>query len=676
MKSIPLKSSILFALLAVSACQTQKPAATAKKATATPIWQSEAYTIYPDSVVQGAHVARVISRTELTSNYQSPANQFQSPGITFKFAINGRDNEMKSGVDHYFNCIGGNCQTPVITFGQQFKDTAEVPADTYLSQNAAMTVRLDMRPVLQAFEKQGFYTSPTGDKIFKEDFKGVYIAGNTDPLSWDFDNLGGNKSLELTDPDGDGVYEITLNLNASREEKLTAQQWKMSRDVAAFPQYNSDYPIADAMYNLALEEMINAVEPDSTLRTGKEWAGVWTRDISYSIILSMAQLQPQVSKYSLMRKVKDGRIVQDTGTGGAYPVSTDRMIWAVAAWEVYKATGDEQWLSDTYQIIKKSLEEDYKNAHNLETGLVRGESSFLDWREQTYPRWMQPADIYASENLGTNAVHYQANRVAAQMAELLNDKSAATKFKEVAARIKQSINEHLWQQEKGYYGQYLYGRNYKILSPRAEALGEALTVIFGVADEERSKAIAANTPVTDFGTPNIYPQIPGIPPYHNNGIWPFVQSYWSLAVAKAGNEKALMESISAIYRPEALFLTNKENFVAANGDYAGTQVNSSNMLWSLSGSLSMVYKVLFGMDFQVDKLLLNPLVPKAFAGNHKLTNYTYRKAVLNIEMSGHGNQINSITMDGKPMEKPEIPAGLTGTHSINIELANNEVGER
>ncbi len=619
-------------------------------------------------------MARVLSPTELNSNYQSPANEFQNPRITFKFAINGRDNEMKAGVDHHFNCLSKNCETPVITFGKQYSDTTAIPNNVYLAPDAAMKVRLDMRPVLQAFEKQGFYTSPTGDKIYKEDFKGVFIAGSNDPLSWDFDNLGGKKEMQLTDADGDGIYDITLPMNASREENLIAQQWKMSRDVSAFPQYQSDYPVADALYNLAIEEMINAVEPDSTFRTGKEWAGVWTRDISYSIILSMAQLQPQVSKYSLLRKVKNGRIVQDTGTGGAYPVSTDRMIWAVAAWEVYKATGDQEWLRNTYQIIKNSLEDDYKNAYDPETGLVRGESSFLDWREQTYPRWMQPADIYTSQNLGTNAVHYQANMVAASMAELLNDKASAAMFTQVAQRIKAGMNEHLWQEEKGYYGQYLYGRNYMILSPRAEALGEALSVLFGVADAERSKTIVANTPVTDFGIPSIYPQIPGIPPYHNNGIWPFVQSYWSLAAAKAGNEKALTESISAIYRPAALFLTNKENFVAANGDYAGTQINSSNMLWSLAGSLSMVYKALFGMDFRADKLVLQPFVPEAFAGNRKLTNYKYRDAVLNIEMNGYGNQIKSITMDGKPLQNPEIPATLTGSHTIVIELANNTVG--
>lgn len=658
---------MLFTLFGLGACTSQQPDG------ANAIYKSEAYSIYPDSVVQGEYAAKAVSATGLVSNYRSPANQFMSPRIAFKFAINGRDNEMKSGVDHHITCLGGSCETPVITFGQQYNDPAEVPAETYLQEGAELKVRLSLKPVLDAFATQGYYTSPTGDKIFKEDFKGVYIAGGTAPLSWDFDNLGGKESAELKDPDGDGIYEITLRLNERPEERQTAQAWRMSKDVAAFPQYSSGYPIADALYNMALEEMIKAVEPDSTFRTGEEWAGVWTRDISYSIILSMAQLQPKVSMYSLMRKVKDKRIVQDTGTGGAYPISTDRMIWATAAWEVYKATGDEQWLRDTYEIITNSIKDDMQNAYDPETGLVRGESSFLDWREQTYPRWMQPADIYVSENLGTNAVHYQANRVAALMAEELGLQQEAAQYSNTAARIREGINQHLWQPEKGYYGQYLYGRNYLVLSPRAEALGEALTVLFGVADEARSQELVASTPVTDYGIPSIWPQIPGIPPYHNNGIWPFVQSYWSLAAAKAGNEKALTESISAIYRPAALFLTNKENFVAATGDYAGTQVNSSNMLWSLAGNLSMVYKVFFGMDFEADKLVLRPFVPKAFAGQRTLRNYTYRGATLHFEMSGYGNEIKSITMDGKPLQQPEIPADLTGEHTLKIELANNEV---
>ncbi len=642
-----------------------------KAQTGNPIFKSKAYTILKDGVIQGDYKAKAVSSTELTSNYQSPVNLYQSPEIEFKFSINGKDNEMPVGKNHHINVSGWNT-SPLITFGQHYQDTREIPK-SYLKPGTPFTIRLDMREVLEAFKNKGFYTAFNGDKIYKDDFKGVYVAGNTSPLIWDFDNIANHPDLQLKDPDGDGIYEVTLLLNQQKEQRLTASSWKLSKDISAFPQYKSNYPLIDALYNLALEEMENAVEPDSTFRTGKEWAGVWTRDISYSIILSMAILQPKVAEYSLMRKVKNDRVIQDTGTGGSYPVSSDRMVWAIAAWEVYKTTGDKNWLAKAYRIIKNSVADDVKNNYDPKTGLVKGESSFLDWREQTYPKWMQPADIYESECLGTNAVHYQTNIVLAKMAALINDRDASVEYAQLAEKIKQGINKYLWIPEKGYYAQFLYGRNFKIRSPRSEALGEALSILFDIADIERQKEIMACTPVNSFGIPCIYPQIPNIPPYHNNAVWPFVQSYWSLAAAKAGNEEALLQSMSAIYRPAALFLTNKENFVASNGDFAGTQINSSNMLWSLSGNISMVYKVLFGIEFQANSITFNPFVPQALAGNQILSNFKYRNAILDIEMDGFGNKIQAMTLDGKPLEKAEIPASLTGKHQVKIVLANQAI---
>ena len=641
------------------------------------IYQSDFYSLSKNKVSQGAFEATALSATSLSSNYQSPVNMEISPALSFKFSLNGKDNEMVSGKNHLINLVSNNdvLETPVIRFGHQFTDHAIVPAHVFLKPDTKFTIRLDMNEILNAFKEKGFYTAYNGTKIYKTDFKGVFVAGSISPLIWDFDNLGNHKELELTDQDGDGIYTLTLKMNKAREKKTTASSWQLSKNIAAFPHYKSTVPMMDALYNMAIEEMENAIEPDSTFRTGKEWAGVWTRDISYSIILSMATLQPKVAEHSLLRKVKNNRVIQDTGTGGSWPVSSDRMIWAVAAWEVYKTTGDQNWLAKAYQIIKNSIEDDLKNVYDPETGLVKGESSFLDWRDQTYPKWMQSADIYSSENLGTNAVHYQTNVVLSKMAKLMKDEPAAAKYAKIAVQIKTGINTLLWIPEKGYYGQYLYGRQFKILSPRSEALGEALTVLFDIADPERQKSVVAQTPVTNFGIPCIYPQIPNIPPYHNDGVWPFVQSYWTLAAAKTGNAEAVVQSMSAIYRPAALFLTNKENFVSSTGDFAGTQVNSSNMLWSLSGNISMVYKVLFGIDMEEDALILKPFVPKILAGERSLNNFKYRNALLDIALSGYGNQIKTITLDGSPLPSAKIPASLSGQHKVVIVLADNDLGE-
>ncbi|MGG9970519.1 MGH1-like glycoside hydrolase domain-containing protein [Ferruginibacter sp. SUN002] len=637
------------------------------------LWQTKEYTLYADSVVQNKYKAKAISANEITSNYQSPLNEYQSTKIEFKFSINGKDNELKFAINHNFNVLKGVTETPIIKFGEQLKDnTGET--NTFMEPNTKLTIRLDMNSVLKDLNTQGYYTTLNGDKIFKEDFKGLYLAGGAAPMMWDFDNLHNKPELTLKDDDGDGIYETTITLNPLKKEKETASQWLMSKDISAFPQYKSPHAIADAIYNMSIEEMIKAVEPDSTFRTGKEWAGVWTRDISYSIILSMAYLQPEVAKKSLLRKVnKKKRIIQDTGTGGAYPCSTDRMIWATAAWEIYKATGDKDWLQQAYEIIKNSVDDDMSNAYDASTGLVRGESSFLDWREQTYPKWMQPADIFESENLGTNAVHYQANIVLAEIGKILNKQSDVLKYKANAAKIKTGINKYLWLKDKGYYAQYLYGRNNKIVSPRSEALGEALCVLFGIADEPTQKRIIESTPVTDYGIPCIYPQIPGIAAYHNNAVWPFVQSYWGLASAKVGNETSVMESIAAIYRPAALFVTNKENFVADNGDFAGTVINSSNMLWSLSGNISLIHKIIFGIEFQADKLVFHPFVPKALEGKRSLNNFKYQNAVLDISMEGHGNKIRSFIVDGKKMAVAQISSMLKGKHIVKIMLTDNAI---
>ena len=447
------------------------------------------------------------------------------------------------------------------------------------------------------------------------------------------------------------------------------KEWKLSKDISAYPQLTTSNKLHQAVYNLGLEEMINAVEPDTTLRTGKEWAGVWTRDVSYSILLSMAYLQPEASKISLMKKVTPtGRIVQDTGSGGAWPISTDRLVWALAAYELYKVTGDRQWLEYIYPIIKNSLADD-KEVVAAKDGLAKGETSFIDWREQSYPKWMQTADIYQSEALGTSIVHAQALRVLSEIANDLGHTAEARQYESEANAMVEAINNELWLDDKGYYAMYNYGRNFPIVNPRAETLGESLAILYDVAPDDRAAIVTESNPTTPFGVGIFFPQIADMPPYHNNALWPWVGSYWALANAKAGNEDGLMEAIGAVFRPAALFTTNKENFVLDNGDIA-TELNSSNMLWCLAGNLAITQRILFGITFEKDGLAFKPAVPKALQGSRTLSNFKYRDAVLNITVNGYGNRIKDFTLNGKPHEA-FIPADIKGNNDIVITLADN-----
>ncbi len=461
-------------------------------------------------------------------------------------------------------------------------------------------------------------------------------------------------------------YKIVSNLDG--EEYI----WEKKNDLSTYPVLETPYLIEETAYNIGVDESVNAVEPDGTLRTGTEWGGVWTRDVSYSIIHSMSFIQTEAAKTSLMCKVNSkGEIIQDTGTGGAWPCSTDREIWVGAAWEIYKVTGDMEWLKTVYPIAKRSLEVDMRTVFEPETNLVRGESSFIDWREQSYPTWMEPADIYDTKCLGTNMVFYIALTSAAEMGRILGDEATAQNFEAMAAKIKEGINEHLWMDETGYYAQYLGGRADDLLYTKSETLGEALAILYGVAEGDRATRLSESLPIVDYGAPVFWPWIADQPPYHNQAVWPWVQAYWIHACAKVGNEHGVLHGVGAVWRAVMMYATNKENYVADTGNWRGTQINSSNMLWCLAGNISITFKLLMGMEFAADQLNFAPVVPENLKAERTVRNFRYRNATLDVTVSGYGDTIKSFKLDGVKMSQAVVPGNLEGHHTVEIQMSNS-----
>ena len=630
------------------------------------------YAVYADRVKQSDFTAQVINRHRIVSDYHSPELTRFSSLVRFKLSLNGHDNEAPGGHDHLVNVkqTDGHFIAPIVTFGEKDPDTYAEGEHTNLPANTRVTFRVDMNPVFKAFRENGYYSFYDGSRMAAEDFQGLYIAGGTFSMKWEFENLPKEPAFQLKETDQEGIFATTLVLNPQNEEEPSIREWALQHDVSSYPYFKSDWVLLDALYNLSLDETEMLIEDDGTFRTGAEWEGVWTRDISYSVILSYAFLAPEISKTSLMKKVEAGRIVQDIGSGGAWPVSTDRIVWTLAAWEIYLVTGDHEWLSQTFQISHRTLQTDFNTIVDEQTGLVKGESSFLDWREQTYPDWMDNVDISQSLTLGTNVAFAHACHLMSVMAGLLQKNEEEEFYQEKSQQLKSSINQYLWNEEKGFYNQYLYGRHFMNQAPRWEALGESLAILYQVADYAKAEKISANAPIVAFGAPSIYPQILNVPPYHNDSVWPFVQAFWIWAAARAGNPRAVTTGISALMRPAAFFLTNKENLVAGTGDYLGTEVNSDRQLWSVAGMLAMPYRVFLGLEYQLDGLHFSPLVPEPFRGDKTIENFRYRDSILSIHLRGFGDKIAAITLDGEAMNLPMIPAGLSGSHEIIIQLSN------
>ena len=640
------------------------------------LFKSPVYTVTNDRVIQGEYQSVAKSAREIVSTYQSDYKVETPREIQIKFSINGFDNEAPAGQNHilFLNSSSGSCTSPLFVFGE-FKGgddpVTEKDDPAYLTADTKVTIRVDMRRVISQLKEKGYYETSSGQKILAGEFKGIYVAGNSPPLTWNFQDIPNEPQFALTDSDSDGIYDATILFKKELfpgRSNTSVSTWTLKNDISAFPTYSSPSVLSEALYNMSLDEMVEDLRPDGAFMAGAMWPGVWTRDVSYSSLLSLAIIDPDAVKTSLLAKTNNGRIIQDTGTGGSWPVSSDRMVWALAAWEVYKASRDKEWLQKAYEVISNSASDDVNTIKDMRTGMFHGESSFLDWREQTYPRWMDPKDIYQSENLGTNAVHYETYQILAAMASALGE--SPTLYLQTADDIKEGVNKYLWLTKKGYYGQYLYGRNFFSLSPRAESLGEALCVIFGIADSSRARQLIRNTPVTDFGITCIYPQIPGVPPYHNDAIWPFVESYWAWASARTHNINSVTRAISSEYRAAAFFLSNKENMVASTGDFMGTQINSSRQLWSVAGNLAIVYRVIFGMNLFPDSLSLTPCIPDGFPGTKTLTNFAYRKSRLTISIEGTGDIVDYMTIDGTRVPGSSVPANLEGKHVVIVMMSD------
>lgn len=641
------------------------------------LYRSDAFTVTASAVEQGGLRAAAVDRERIESTYQRAATE-----VNFKFSLNGEDNERVPGEDHriYLRPEGGpegsQLVTPVYTFGVlEPPETPEPRPAAELREEGPVevTFRLDLRPALESWRTTGVYEPPNGAPIAAEDFEAVYVVGNVAPLSWDFGSLSPGSPAQLHDPDGDGIYEVTLPFEARFARPLTADGravWRLERDLSRFPRHRSPQPLVDALHHLALEELLELERDDGALDAGGRWPGVWTRDLAWSTLLGLALVAPEAVKAGLLARVDDdGRIVQDSGTGGSWPISTDRVAWTLAAWELWAATGDREWLRTAYDAARRSAEADLEVAFDSETGLFRGESTFLDWREQSYPRWMTAADIGAAQALGTNALHYGAYGVLARMArELGEPEEAAARWDAVAEAVLAGLDEHFWQPERGTYGSYRHGRAFPSLEPRPEMLGEALAVVLGAADEARSRRIVSVTPAVPFGVPSFWPYIPDVPPYHNAGVWPQVVGFHAWAAAEAGNPAAVEHALACLYRAAALFLTHKENWVAATGHFEGTEVNSDRFQASSAAQLATVYRVLFGIRLHADRLELRPFVPRPYAGTRTLEGLRYREATLTVTVHGWGAAPREVRLDGRELPRAEVPAELTGAHTLEIVL--------
>ncbi|WP_200945391.1 Six-hairpin glycosidase-like protein [Rhodanobacter sp. Root627] len=475
-------------------------------------------------------------------------------------------------------------------------------------------------------------------------------------------------------------------------------------------------PLFDGLFAMALDDLhknsVAAIRDDAfdhgqsmpcpCFETGEKWHYVWTRDLSYAVDLGLWRIDPARAKASLLFKLSDVREpaappglypMQDTGSGGSWPISTDRVVWFLGARHLL---GDPAFADKVYRALTDTLAQDQHYVFDAAMGLYRGETSFLDWREQSYPGWTANDVRFIAQSyaLSTNVLYYEALQLAVQMAERRHDPKAAD-YRARAGALKAAINTHFWRSDRGLYMSYIGNDGMPIEA--YDLLGTSLAITSGVADADRARQALTNYPAYPAGSPVIWPERADQPIYHNRAIWPFVSAY-ALRAARAVNDAGrIAHELRSLLRGAALSGSNMENFEllsqrvhVEDGKLSGPVVNSPRQLWSVGGYLDMVIEGVFGLgaDGRIAPKLPASLLPMLF-GDHERISLQLRDQHITLQrpasvngnllvagdIEQHGNEtvvtLKAIHVDTTPLRldaplfAPATPAAPQATRAGN-----------
>jgi hypothetical protein len=446
------------------------------------------------------------------------------------------------------------------------------------------------------------------------------------------------------------------------------------RESAKYPQLHSGHDTLDELFTMTLKEVReNSVShirdgafqngqnlPCFCFETGELWHYVWTRDSAYAVDLGLGWLDPERSRETLLFKVSAARensrfgagpeIVQDTGSGGSWPISSDRVVWGLGAERLLPLLKDavrDDFFAQAYEALKNTVETDRLVVFDPEHGLYRGEQSFLDWREQSYPSWTRDdvKAIAGSFALSTNVLHLSALRQASGYARQHGDHAHAERHARWAEELALRIREFFWLPERGLFSSMSSATHPAFPLEKFDLLGQSLAVLAGLMTPAEGQRLFSLYPLHEAGPPVLYPQLPATAIYHNRAVWPFVTAYAIKAAAWSGHAPFVTTAMQSLWDGAVRHGSHMENmeFLSGrthveDGPYSGPVVNSRRQLWSVAAFVSVILDGMFGITAAEDALHLEPRFTHGIArrwvprGHVELSDLEWRGKRLHLVM--------------------------------------------
>ncbi len=348
---------------------------------------------------------------------------------------------------------------------------------------------------------------------------------------------------------------------------------------------------------------------------------------------------------------------------------------------------------------------------------LTGKGHIVKWPEN-HPDKKAPVGLgLPMHALSTQCINYQAYLIAAKMQRELG-LPVDLGLEEKAARLKAAINKHFWREDAGLY-RYLvdpFGG-----SDQQEGFGNTFAILFGIASPEQTKRVMAAVHVTPHGIPINWPVYPRYASpdgttfgNHNATLWPPVSGVWAEAAAQNGRldlfalelkqlaDRACRDNqFAEIYHSatgqisggiqEGMTMRKGggiKAFVAARlgGDGEPTPENLAKLfppvagkeginVWQACGRntfsstayLRMVLHGLCGILLDTEGLSFSPRVPKGMSPV-AVYELPYRQAELEIHITGEGQQVRRITINGQ--DARTLPTTATGKQVIKIAMVD------
>src|SRR5690606_3430500 len=141
----------------------------------------------------------------------------------------------------------------------------------------------------------------------------------------------------------------------------------------------------------------------------------------------------------------------------------------------------EAFRDRVYAALVETAEQDRQYVYDAATGLYRGEQSFLDWREQSYPSYTaeDTTAIASSRALSTNVAHLALLELAAEVAAETGLVDARARYRGWADALRAAIHRELWLPDEGLYATFALGAVDPVPVRRFDLLGSSLAVLHG-----------------------------------------------------------------------------------------------------------------------------------------------------------------------------------------------------